>query len=107
MTRQPVVPRRTRTAAEQRIFRLSVLGAVLLCALIALLLGDSLIGVYRLDVGETIPRGWRWLLGASEQSFGTQSTALFAGVVLMGFAFGGLWFLLQVASGYVRTLLGR
>jgi hypothetical protein len=107
MTRQPVVPRRSRPANEQRIFRLSILGAVLLCALIALLLGDSLIGVYRLEAGEAIPRGWRWLLGADEQSFGTQTVALLLGVVLMGFAFGGLWFLLQASIAWLRDLLGR
>ena len=107
MTRQPSVPRRSRSSNEQRIYRISILGAVMLCALIALLLGDSLVGVYRIDVGEAIPRGWRWLLGASEQSFGTQSFALLFGVTLMGFAFGGLWFLAQVGFGWLRNLLGK
>ena len=96
MTRQQFPPRRTRPGNEQRIYRFSILGAILLCVLIALLLGDSLISAYQVDVGSVAPRGWRWLLGADAQTFGTQTFALLLGVTLMGFAIGGLWFLVRV-----------
>jgi hypothetical protein len=69
------VPQRTRRG-DNLVVRYSILGVVALCTLISGLLGDSLIGVYRIDEGEAIPRGWRWLLGASEQTFGTQSFAI-------------------------------
>jgi len=105
MTRQQVPPRRSRPGNEQRIYRFSILGAILLCALIALLLGDSLISAYRIDVGASLPRGWRWLLGADEQNFGTQTFALLLGVTLVGFAVGGLWFLVRVTLGWLRNLL--
>jgi hypothetical protein len=87
--------------------RYSILGVVALCTLISGLLGDSLVGVYRIAEGEAIPRGWRWLLGASEQSFGTQSFALLFGVILLGFALGGAWFLVQMGIRLLRAQLGR
>lgn len=85
-------------------FRLSILGAILLCTLIAALLGDSLIGVYGIEVGAPIPRGWQWLLGEPIQTFGTQTTALLLGVLLFGFALGGGWFLAAVAIRWLRGL---
>ena len=102
--RQYIPPR---ARSEQGVIRYTILGVVALCTLISGLLGDSLIGVYRIDEGESIPRGWRWLLGASEQSFDTQSFALFFGVVLLGFAFGGAWFLIQMGIRFIRSKLGR
>jgi hypothetical protein len=92
----------THPVGEQRVWRLSILGLVLLCTLISGLLGDSLIGAYRVAAGEPLPRGWRWLLGASEQNFGTQTAALLLGVLLLGFALGGVWFLIRVAIGWLR-----
>lgn len=99
-------PQRT-SGSDHLVIRYSILGVVALCTLISGLLGDSLIGVYRIDEGEAIPRGWRWLLGASEQTFGTQSVALICGVILLGFAFGGAWFLAQMGIRYIRSQLGR
>ncbi|MCC6169510.1 MAG: hypothetical protein IT329_19985 [Caldilineaceae bacterium] len=87
---------------EHRTVRLSILGGILLCALIAALLADSLLGVYVIDAGEAIPRGWRWLLGAPEQTFATQTLALLFGVLLLGFALGGFWFLAGVALRRLR-----
>lgn len=87
------------------VFRLSILGAILLCALIAGLLGDSLIGVYRIEVGEAIPRGWRWLLGTAEQTFASQTTALLLGALLLGFGMGGFWFLFVVGIRWLRSQL--
>lgn len=104
--RPPYVPQRARSG-ENLIIRYSILGAVALCTLISGLLGDSLIGVYRIDEGEAIPRGWRWLLGASEQTFGTQSFALLFGVILLGFAIGGAWFLVQMGIRLIRSQLGQ
>jgi hypothetical protein len=98
-------PRRTRSA-DNTVIRYSILGAVALCTLISGLLGDSLVSVYGIDEGELIPRGWRWLLGASEQTFGTQSFALLFGVILLGFAFGGGWFLVQMGIRFIRSQLG-
>lgn len=82
---------------DHRLLTLSILGGVLLCTLIAGLLGDSLLGVFARAEGEPIPRGWQWLLGVSEQTFGTQTMALLLGVLLLGFALGGCWFLVGVA----------
>lgn len=96
-----------RAPNEKVIIRYSILGVVALCTLISGLLGDSLVGVYRIDVGEAVPRGWRWLLGASEQTFGTQTFSLLFGVILLGFAFGGGWFLVQMGIRFLRTQLGR
>jgi hypothetical protein len=87
---------------EHRSVRLSILGGVLLCALIAALLGDSLLGVYGIDEGGAIPRGWSWLLGASAQTFTTQTLALLFGILLMGFALGGFWFLAGVMLRWLR-----
>jgi hypothetical protein len=100
------IPPRTR-GGDNLVIRYSILGVVALCTLISGLLGDSLIGVYRIDEGEPIPRGWRWLLGAAEQSFGTQSFALLFGVILLGFAFGGGWFLVQMGIRFIRSQLGQ
>lgn len=85
--------------------RYAILAGVLIFTLISGLLGDSLIGVYRIDVGDAIPRGWRWLLGAAEQSFSTQTFALLVGVILLGFAFGGMWFLARTTLRMVREQL--
>lgn len=87
---------------EHRVFRLSILGGVLLCALIAALLGDSLLGVYGLAEGAAIPGGWRWLLGAGAQTFTTQTLALLFGILLLGFALGGFWFLAGVTLRRLR-----
>ena|SRR5687767_10817374 len=94
-------------SSDNLVIRYSILGVVALCTLISGLLGDSLIGVFRIEEGEAIPRGWRWLLGASEQSFDTQSFALIVGAILLGFAFGGTWFLAQMGIRIIRTYLGR
>jgi len=105
----PAPPRRVAQApapVPQNIQRYTIIGIVALCALIAGLLGDSLVGVYRMDQGEAIPRGWRWLLGAAEQSFSTQTMSLLLGVILLGFAAGGAWFLVQLALGWVRSQIG-
>lgn len=100
------IPQRARSG-DNVVIRYSILGVVALCTLISGLLGDSLVGVYRIDEGEAIPRGWRWLLGASEQTFGTQSFALLFGVILLGFAIGGAWFLIQMGVRFLRSQLGR
>ena len=92
---------------DNLVIRYSIVGVVALCTLISGLLGDSLLSVYRIDEGDAIPRGWRWLLGASEQTFGTQSFALLFGVVLLGFSLGGAWFLIQMGIRYLRGQLGR
>jgi hypothetical protein len=92
---------------DSLVIRYSILGVVALCTLISGLLGDSLVGVYRIDEGEPIPRGWRWLLGAAEQSFSTQSYALIFGSILLGFAFAGGWFLVQMGIRFIRSQLGR
>ncbi len=89
---------------HHRIFRLSILGAILLCTLIAGLLSDSLLGVYGIAEGEPIPRGWQWLLGAPTQTFATQTMALLSGALLLGFALGGGWFLAAVAIRWLRGL---
>jgi hypothetical protein len=103
--RQYTPPPRVR--GDNIVMRYSILGVVALCTLISGLLGDSLVGVYGIPEGEPIPRGWRWLLGAAEQSFSTQSYALLFGVVLLGFAFGGGWFLVQMGFRFIRSQLGR
>ena len=101
------IPQRTRGSDNNIVIRYSILGVVALSTLISGLLGDSLVGVYRVNEGEAIPRGWRWLLGASEQTFGTQTFALLFGIILLGFAFGGAWFLIQMGIRYLRNQLGR
>ncbi len=83
------IPQQPAVRRDTMIQRYSILGAALLCTLIAGLLGDSLLGVYGIDVGESVPRGWRWLLGVEAQTFGSQTFALLMGVVLLGFALGG------------------
>jgi|SRR3954465_13159763 len=111
MDPRQVVPQRTNQADDHStdniVIRYSILGVVTLCTLISGLLGDSLLGVYRINEGDSIPRGWRWLLGASAQSFGTQSFALLLGVILLGFAFGGIWFLFALAIRFIRSQLRR
>jgi hypothetical protein len=99
-------PRRAPTAGtEHLIQRYSVLGAILLCTLISGLLGDSLIGVWRIAPDAPIPNGWRWLLGSPVQTFRTETLALFIGVVLMGFALGGVWFLIAAGWRWLRRRL--
>lgn len=83
---------------DNRIQRYSVLGVIALCTLISALLGDSLLSAWSIEVGEPTARGWAWLLGSDVQTFRTQTTALLAGVVLLGFALGGVWFF--AATGY-------
>jgi hypothetical protein len=105
------VPQRLNQAdghnADNVVIRYSILGVVTLCTLISGLLGDSLLGVYRIDEGDPIPRGWRWLLGVTDQTFGAQTVALIFGVILLGFAFGGIWFLFVQAIRFIRSQLGR
>lgn len=101
------IPQQRARGGDNLVIRYSILGVVALCTLISGLLGDSLVSVYGIEVGETIPRGWRWLLGATEQTFGTQTFALLFGVVLLGFAFGGGWFLVQMGIRFLRAQLGR
>lgn len=105
MDPRQIQPPRAQARPEHQIQRYSILGAVLLCTLISGLLGDSLIGVFRNNIGDPIPRGWRWLLGESVQTFGTQTFALLFGIILLGFALGGVWFLAQVGLRMVRDLL--
>ena len=100
------IPQRARSS-DNVVMRYSILGVVALCTLISGLLGDSLVSVYRINEGEAIPRGWRWLLGASEQTFGTQSFALLFGVILLGFSIGGAWFLILMGVRFLRAQLGR
>jgi hypothetical protein len=83
---------------DNRIQRYSVLGVIALCTLICVILGDSLLSVWSNEIGEPVARGWRWLLGSDVQTFRTQTVSLLLGVVLMGFALGGLWFF--AAAGY-------
>ncbi len=99
-------PQQRQAPDDHTIQRYSILGGVLLCSLISGLLGDSLMGVFWIEVGEPIPRAWRWLLGGPEQSFGTQTAALLLGVILLGFAAGGLWFLLITGLRLLRAQLG-
>ena len=99
--------RSTRTRAivganDHLIQRYSVLGAIVLCTLISGLLGDSLLGVRQIERGETIPNGWRWLLGDATQTFRTETIALLAGVILLGFALGGAWFLAGAGWRWLR-----
>ncbi len=105
MDPRQIRPARPQARQDQQIQRYSILGAILLCTLISGLLGDSLIGVYRYEVGEAIPRGWRWLLGEPVQTFGTQTFALLFGIVLLGFALGGVWFLARIGLRMLRDLL--
>lgn len=91
---------------DNRIQRYSVLGVIALCTLISAILADSLLGAWAVEVGEAIPGGWRWLLGNSTQTFRTQTIALLAGVVLMGFALGGVWFFLSAGYRWLRRQLG-
>ena len=106
MDPRQLAPQQRRTPDDHAIQRYSILGGVLLCSLISGLLGDSLLGVFWIEVGEPIPRAWRWLLGAAEQSFGTQTFALLLGVILLGFGAGGLWFLLLTGLRLLRAQLG-
>ena len=93
--------------ADNVVIRYSILGVVTLCTLISGLLGDSLLSVYRIEEGHPIPRGWRWLMGVTDQTFGTQSFSLLFGVILLGFAFGGAWFLFAQAIRFIRLQLGQ
>lgn len=85
---------------DNRIQRYSVLGVIALCTLISAILADSLLSAWSIEVGEPVARGWGWLLGNDIQTFRTQTVALLVGVVLLGFALGGVWFF--AASGYRR-----
>ncbi|NJN81005.1 MAG: hypothetical protein HC802_01090 [Caldilineaceae bacterium] len=81
------------------------MGAVLLCTLISAILADSLLSVWQTEIGEPISRGWVWLLGGPAQSFGTQTAAFLLGIVLLGFAFGGVWFTVALGFRWVRSQL--
>ena len=91
--------------ADRSLQRWTIIAAIMVCTLISGLLGDSLLGVWRSAVGEPIPRGWRWLLGSDVQTFGTQSAALLLGVLLLGFALGGVWFLFITGLRWLRRRL--
>ena len=105
MNPRQYIPMRPRT--DQVVQRYTIMGVVLLITLISGLLGDSLLSVYRIEEGEPLPRGWQWLLGAAEQSFSTQTFALLGGVVLLGLACGGLWFLIHLGVRWLRSQIGR
>jgi hypothetical protein len=98
-------PQQRQAPDDHTVQRYSILGGVLLCSLISGLLGDSLLGVFWIEVGEPIPRAWRWLLGAAEQSFATQTAALLLGVLFLGFGAGGVWFLLLTGLRLLRAQL--
>lgn len=85
-----------------RVQRYTVLGVILVCTLFSAILADSLLGVWRVYIGDPIPGGWRWLLGSPVQTFRTETIALLVGVVLLGFALGGVWFLLAAGFRWLR-----
>jgi len=91
--------------SEHPVQRYSVLGAIILCTLISAVLADSLLGVWQIEEGEAIPAGWQWLLGNPVQTFRTETMALLAGTVLMGFALGGVWFLAGAGWRWLRRRL--
>ncbi len=91
--------------SENQVQRLSMLGAILLCTLISGLLADSLLGAWQIELGQATPRGWRWLLGSPIQTFATSTFALLFGVLLLGFALGGVWFLAAMGLRWLRHLL--
>ncbi|MDI9546524.1 MAG: hypothetical protein QM346_02880 [Chloroflexota bacterium] len=102
---RPAPHRAPAARTEHLVQRYSVLGAILLCTLISGLLGDSLLGIWRLEPDAPIPGGWRWLLGSPVQTFRTETIALFVGVVLTGFALGGVWFLITAGWRWLRRRL--
>lgn len=104
LTRANPYPVRT-AASDHLVQRYVVLGTILLCTLISALLADSLLGVWQIAQGEPIPRGWRWLLGSPVQTFRTETLALLMGAVLMGFALGGVWFLVGAGWRWLRRRL--
>ena len=105
MEQPTVVASNEQTTDDKSLQRWTVIATILLCTLIGGLLGDSLVGVWRIAVGEPIPRGWQWLLGSDVQTYGTQTVALLLGVVLLGFALGGVWFLLVAGLRWLRRRL--
>lgn len=102
---EPNPYRATPVSSDNRIQRYTILSVIALCTLISAILADSLLGVFSVDVGEPIAIGWRWLLGNSVQTFRTQTVALLVGVVLLGFALGGVWFLVGAGIGWLRRQL--
>jgi hypothetical protein len=90
---------------DNRIQRYTVLGIIAVCTLISAILGDSLLGVWGVDIGEPIPGAWRWLLGDTIQSFRTQTVALLVGGILLGFALGGVWFFIGAGYRWLRRQL--
>ena len=90
---------------DNRIQRYSVLGVIAVCTLISALLGDSLLSARAIEIGEPTARGWAWLLGSDVQTFRTQTVALLLGVVLLGFALGGVWFFAAAGYRWVRRQL--
>jgi hypothetical protein len=91
-----------RPPAENQIQRFTILGTILLCTLISGLLADSLLSAWRIEIGAPTPRGWRWLLGSSVQTFTTETIALLFGILLLGFALGGVWFLITASIRWLR-----
>jgi hypothetical protein len=90
---------------DKSLQRWTIIATILLCTLISGLLGDSLLGVWRIAVGDAIPRGWQWLLGSDLQTYRTQTVALLLGVVLLGFALGGVWFTFVTGLRWLRRRL--
>jgi ABC-type Fe3+ transport system permease subunit len=90
---------------QRLVQRWSILGAVLLCTLISGLLADSLFSAWQIEPGQPTARGWRWFLGDSVQTFATETLALLAGVVLLGFALAGVWFLAGIGIRWLRRRL--
>ena len=92
----------TDSGMDHRVQRYSVLGVIVVCTLFSLILANSLLDARSVEIGEPIPGGWRWLLGDSVQTFRTETIALLVGVVLLGFALGGVWFLLTAGFRWLR-----
>lgn len=81
-----------------------VIGAVLLSTLISALLASSLLSAALLAVGQSTSGVWGWLLGSPIQTGTTATVTLLFGALMLGFSFGGLWFLIVLS---VRTLRRR
>ena len=94
-----------RHRSQNQIQRWSTLAIILLCTLISSLLAESLWRAWRIPIGEPTPRSWQWLLGSPVQTFRTETFALLSGVVLLGFALGGLWFLVSIGIRGLHSLM--
>ncbi len=84
--------------------RYTVLAVIVLCTVICLLLALSLLSAWGVPESEAVPSGWRWLLGTDVQTFRSETIALLLGTVLLGFAVGGIWFLLAAGWRWFRRL---